>query len=469
MIDRREIIEVAKVLSLRPQVIEKDYVLGWLLAGINRNPILAPSFVFKGGTCLKKCYFETYRFSEDLDFTISDPGLIDEPILMGAFTEVCEWLYQESGIETFADRLRFKIYTNPRDEKSCQGRFYYRGPVSPRGDPPRIKLDLTADEVLVLEPAIREVNHSYSDAPERGIHARSYAFEEVFGEKIRALGERCRPRDLYDVIHLYRREWVPTLAQSVLDVLKKKCRFKGIGLPTLDALLPRRAELDAAWEDMLAHQLQALPPVDQFWSALTEFFRWLYAPTASSMPEGAAVSSSGAPVFRSELGGGTLGYVQGAPAMESIFFAAANRLCIDLGYKNRIRRLEPYSLRRTNDGNLLFFGAKAESGEIRCFRVDRIQSAVVTRQSFAPRYAVELTSSGPLSIPRAQSGRPYGSNLERSQSFSPHSHGIRYVHECVACGRRFAHKTNSTTLKPHKDKGGSPCPGRRGMLVDSRF
>lgn len=30
--------------------------------------------MFKGGTCLKKCYIETYRFSEDLDFTVLPGG-----------------------------------------------------------------------------------------------------------------------------------------------------------------------------------------------------------------------------------------------------------------------------------------------------------------------------------------------------------------------------------------------------------
>lgn len=36
---------------------------------VNAHGELGESWVFKGGTCLKKCYFETYRFSEDLDFT----------------------------------------------------------------------------------------------------------------------------------------------------------------------------------------------------------------------------------------------------------------------------------------------------------------------------------------------------------------------------------------------------------------
>jgi predicted nucleotidyltransferase component of viral defense system len=76
MIDKREVLETASALGLLPNVVEKDYVLGWLLAGINAHPDLADSWVFKGGTCLKKCYFETYRFSEDLDFTLRDESQI---------------------------------------------------------------------------------------------------------------------------------------------------------------------------------------------------------------------------------------------------------------------------------------------------------------------------------------------------------------------------------------------------------
>ena len=37
MIDRSEIIRLAGELGLRPSVVEKDYVLGWVLAGIARD------------------------------------------------------------------------------------------------------------------------------------------------------------------------------------------------------------------------------------------------------------------------------------------------------------------------------------------------------------------------------------------------------------------------------------------------
>lgn len=58
MISREEIIRVAGDLGLRPDVVEKDYVLGWTLAGIFHDAILSTSWVFKGGTCLKKCFLD---------------------------------------------------------------------------------------------------------------------------------------------------------------------------------------------------------------------------------------------------------------------------------------------------------------------------------------------------------------------------------------------------------------------------
>ena len=198
MIDRSEILAVAADNSLAPDVIEKDYVLGWLLAGIFRNPTLASAWHFKGGTCLKKCYFETYRFSEDLDFTLSDRTHMNADFLTEAFGQISAWVYDETGIEIPEKRLRFEVLENPRGGLNCEGRVYYNGPLRLTGSIPRIKLDLTADELLALPATERPVGHPYTDLPEAGIVACCYAYEELFAEKVRALGERTRPRDLYD-------------------------------------------------------------------------------------------------------------------------------------------------------------------------------------------------------------------------------------------------------------------------------
>ena len=49
MISRREILDTSHVLGLLPQVVEKDYVLGWILAGIYQHAALKETWIFKGG------------------------------------------------------------------------------------------------------------------------------------------------------------------------------------------------------------------------------------------------------------------------------------------------------------------------------------------------------------------------------------------------------------------------------------
>ena len=125
MIGRREILDIAGTYGLRPQIVEKDYVLGWVLAGVYEQTALAESWIFKGGTCLKKCYFETYRFSEDLDFTLTDPSHVDRDFLAGVFRGVGEWIYERTGIEIPSELQEFEIFENPR------------GTVRDRADPAR--------------------------------------------------------------------------------------------------------------------------------------------------------------------------------------------------------------------------------------------------------------------------------------------------------------------------------------------
>jgi len=99
MIDKLEVLQLAKKLGLQNSTIEKDYVLGWVLMGIQNNPKTKESWIFKGGTCLKKCFFDEYRFSEDLDFTLVDASQMNEAFLMGILKTLSEWVYEEAGIE----------------------------------------------------------------------------------------------------------------------------------------------------------------------------------------------------------------------------------------------------------------------------------------------------------------------------------------------------------------------------------
>ncbi len=475
MIDRREILESASAFSLQPGVVEKDYVLGWLLAGIYAHPELVDSWVFKGGTCLKKCFFETYRFSEDLDFTLRDEAHLEDGFLRRVLGEVTTWVADESGLVMPADQLSFDIYANLRGRLSCQGRIGYRGPVSPRsnaGGWPKIKLDLTADERLVLPATRREVFHPYTDRPEAGLWINSYSYEEAFGEKIRALGERTRPRDLYDVVNLFRHGDTRPSAPILLNVLEQKCEYKEIGVPTLEALEPHRAHLEATWDSMLGHQLPVLPPVADFWAALPEFFTWLMG--EAEAPERVRIDpGAGEVTIRSRVLPMAIPYRSRAP-LEIIRYAAANHLCVDLTYDGSVRRIEPYSLRQTAEGNFVLHSVRSDTGEHRSYRVDRMQGASVAIQSFTPRYLVELSSEGPMPIaasaarPSVARSNPFGVRAAPRRAPVP-SGGPTYVYRCTVCGKTFDRKTMDGTLNPHKNRQGYPCHGSSGVYVKTKY
>ena len=472
MIDLAEIQAVSTDLGLSPEVVEKDYVLGWLLAGIYAHPAMSASWVFKGGTCLKKCYFETYRFSEDLDFTLIDPAHLTEAFLQGAFAEASAWIYERTGIQIPADQLRFKVYTNPRGGASCEGRVYYTGPRPRPGTLPRIKLDLTVDELVALPPVERPVGHPYSDFPEDGIHANCYAYEEVFGEKVRALGERGRPRDLYDVINLFRHGEFRPAATTLIEVLGRKCEYKRIPIPTLESLQGKLQELTADWQNMLGHQLPVLPPFDSFWNVLPEFFAWLNgpAPTAAAIPgvlSSIHATDAEEELYRPAVGALRREGIYGSSFIETIRFAGVNRLRVLLTYQGSVRMIEPYSLRRTRAGNILIYAIKTENREVRCYRLDRIQGVQVSNEVFVPVYAVELTAGEPGAIPPTNRGSMHWGHVPTPRARA-HT-GPIYVYQCPMCQKTFRRKSHDSQLNPHKSQYGYPCSGRRGYLIDTTY
>ncbi len=472
MIDRRELLASAGNLGLLPNVVEKDYVLGWLLAGIYNHPALKDSWVFKGGTCLKKCYFETYRFSEDLDFTLPDASHLNIDFLTTTFREIGEWVYEQTGIEMPPDKVSFEVFRNRRDRPAGQGKISYRGPIAPTsGDLPRIKLDLTGDELLVLPPVSRPVSHPYSDNPVGGIYARCYSYEEVFAEKVRALSERARPRDLYDVINLFRHDEFHPAAQVIHDTLSKKCAFKGIPFPTLAALAAFREEIEADWVVMLNHQLPALPPVDAFWGELPTLFAWL-AEGRQPIALAAYAMAAGDVVIRPPAGAISIPGMASSAPIEVIRFAASNRLCVELDYVDErgnrgVRLIEPYSMRRTQAGDIILHALRADSKAHRSYRVNRIRGARATNQTFTPSYAIELTPMGPISVPPTSILPRIA--LTRSPRTSGAGHtGPTYVYECSRCNKRFEHSKRDATLRAHKSPSGSPCSGRHGIWVDTK-
>jgi predicted nucleotidyltransferase component of viral defense system len=392
--------------ALRPTTVEKDYVLGWVLYGISAHVRLA-RWVFKGGTCLKKCFFETYRFSEDLDFTVPSDERLTSEMIRSSLHDICDWISQETGIDFPSDRLILEEYTNKQGTTSYEVRLSYVGPLRFVGQRmQRVKFDLTQHELLVDPPDHRAVFHRYTDHIEPAPKVACYSVNEILAEKTRALYERQgRARDVYDVVHISRNSRDEIDPRRALHILRQKFAFKHLPAPTVKDILARidADVLRRNWNDQLAHQLPLLPPVEAFSAELHEALAWWIEPAAAqpqAMPISAAPDERGLPrehfpaVAAAPLRSG-LAVSSTGLALDQLRFAARNRLLAEVVYHGARRTIEPYSLRRKQTGNMLLYvwertRDEMPTDQVKAYKVPEIESARVLDEPFRPRFAVEL-------------------------------------------------------------------------------
>jgi len=467
MIRKQDILDRAAEWRLRPDVVEKDYVLGWLLAGLSSVPF-AKSWVFKGGTCIKKCYLETYRFSEDLDFSLLPDAEYTESGLAAQVRTLVRAVAELSGLAFPVELVEVRTRRNLQGQLTFEARVGYVGPLAYPG-PPKLRFDLTRHEAVLDVPSERRVVHPYPDELPGAAVVRAYSFNELLAEKTRALLERSRPRDLYDVVHLLENPPTELDITRTRELFVRKCGAKAIPVPTARGLIDavrRDEELRSEWENMLGHQLPALPDLDGFLDRLPGLLAWVDAAVGPQVarPLPAVVR---APSETPMLATG-IRYWGSGSSLETIRFAASNRLVMEFHYHGKVRRVEPYAVRQAQTGNILLYGWELASDQIKAYKLAEMTDVRVSRSVFVPRYAVEMSAVAPaivLPAPRQSVALP----RRQAASSRPSRSGPTYVFECPVCRRRFSHGTQDSTLQAHKDRRGWNCSGRRGYLVDTRY
>lgn len=268
MISPAEVQRISAGLGVSPDIVEHDYALGCFLHFLGEVQEIKRSWVFKGGTCLAKCHFSHYRFSEDLDFTLMESILPND---IGKLLDRAKAMTQaEAGIRMDIRPTAVEVIEDDYGKESFEAKVYYEGVWRPRGSPRAIRVHANRDENLLFPIQTHGVNHSYSDAaqlPQTTV--QTYALEEVAAEKLRALsGQRkyAVARDLYDLWSLNRSNlnMAPALA-----VFPKKCKVKGLVPSSVDLkrLVAERGEYHANWENNLEYlvPLDLKCPFDEAW------------------------------------------------------------------------------------------------------------------------------------------------------------------------------------------------------------
>ena len=277
MISEAEIRRIAAQKQVDPMIIDLDYSLGWLLLGLTNTSKWSQSCVFKGGTCLRKCYFPDYRFSEDLDFTMIyfvTPDDLGEWI-----TQSAEWVADQQGPNFLSQPNRLEIVNDDYGNETYQARVYFRGSLRWGGPPRAIKLDVTRAEIVTLPAVEKPIIHPYSDGNLfEGNHISCYSLEEIVAEKMRAIAGQRRfavSRDIYDIYQIL------TLGvdmDRVYEVLPQKFIAKELDSRQFDVRLleKRRKEYERDWNNRLNYLIiQNKVDFEEAWQLILNLFKQL--------------------------------------------------------------------------------------------------------------------------------------------------------------------------------------------------
>jgi len=261
--------EVRGKLGTPWEILERDYLLSWLLAGLAQVDSLSGTLVFKGGTALKKCYFGEYRFSEDLDFSTLKGAPIGDAMEQ-AIRECCqaaaELLDEYAPVEIVSERhTETDPHPGGQEAFTIRARFPWHRQLHTR-----VKIEITQDEEVLKSTATRQVIHEYGEPFDAEV--QTYALEEIVAEKLRAILQhieklqtrgwsRSRARDYYDLWRVIGTYGDRFQLSGFVPFLRKKCAARNVSFegPSDFFQEPMLSYVETTWEQWLGPLVPELP------------------------------------------------------------------------------------------------------------------------------------------------------------------------------------------------------------------
>ncbi|MFH0905997.1 MAG: nucleotidyl transferase AbiEii/AbiGii toxin family protein [archaeon] len=214
MITKEELIKYNNTLKLNLGHTEKNYFHTLFLFAVSKTD--PNSLIFKGGTCLMICY-NLDRFSEDLDFTIISDNFSYEIF----FEKIINFLKNYNVIS------EYKL--EQENKYSYRFDMYFYGPLWNNNNQTRckIQIDISKRKDSSNGNNIIKINHIYNEFPV--FYTNCFTIQEIFYEKIRAIIERNKSRDLYDLNYLISRKDIIIDIKEInkkLEIYNKKFDLK---------------------------------------------------------------------------------------------------------------------------------------------------------------------------------------------------------------------------------------------------
>lgn len=455
MITRDEIEAKASEFSLHPSNIERDYVFGWLLAGVYSQSTLKDSLILKGGNCFRKAYFPHTRFSNDLDF--SSTVMIYEDQLIAELNRICSFVQEQTGVTFETERNVVREKANSDTERRIfEGRLYFKDFYgNPHTTTLKVHLDVTEYDRIFLPVQDRFLIHPYSDGNQCNAPIKCHKLEELLASKLKCLLQRRHSFDLYDYVYsVFINRDIEVNRTEVLSTFLRKTIFQPSPGVAKGLLLDLPLEsFRAMWRKYIVCPAQSLFDFDTALGSFKENIEALFA--------GLQIDRYGQIAFFPSR------------FRNTIMEAASDLRMLEMTYDGQRRLIEPYSLvfkrRKDGFGQEYFYafdttGGRSTGPGLKSFLHPKIQAMAVAEQSFEPRLPIELGKAGEFagkSYFGGGGGMRTGTFAAVRRSRSTHV----YLVECSYCGKRFPRKRYNTRLRPHKDQHGNRCYGRSGYFA----
>jgi predicted nucleotidyltransferase component of viral defense system len=251
------------------EAVERDYLLSWILAGLQQVDSLQDTLVFKGGTALKKCYFGDYRFSEDLDFSALEAAPTGKA-LERAIQAACEASIRL--LDEFVPvQIAWQRYTEREPHPTGQEAFVIRAQFPWHRQPhARALVEISVDEQVLTTPVRRALIHEYGEPLDATVLV--YSLEEVVAEKLRSILQhmrkmeergwaRSRARDYYDLWRVLGEYRSNIDISNFRELLNAKCALKGVTFSGSEDFFrsPMIDYVEKTWEQWLGPLVPALP------------------------------------------------------------------------------------------------------------------------------------------------------------------------------------------------------------------
>lgn len=250
-------------------ILQKDYAISYLLAGIARTSGLGEQVALKGGTALRKLYYADYRFSEDLDYSTLEMGVLPngDDRVRAAVARMAGLLQERGPFEVECEALTLRL-PHPGHQMAYIVRVRF---PDQRVAMCRLKVEITVDEGVLLRVREHPILHGFPEPFEAEV--RAYALEEIVAEKLRALlqsrdslakrgwGASRVCRDYYDLW------WILSREQSVgiPALVAKKCAERKVSFQSAEEFTSPSL-IDTArreWDRQLSPFLAASPDVER--------------------------------------------------------------------------------------------------------------------------------------------------------------------------------------------------------------